>query len=363
MSALFSAWQGLADADLGTLADQAAGVATTDAESGAAGGGGVFGVLVQGTETAITALHDVLAGMGLPGAYGVAIIMFTLFVKGLTFPLTYQQLSSTTKMQSLQPRVKEIQKRLSRDPEAANRAIAELYQAEEVNPLAGCIPTIVQIPVFISLYRALLALAKEDKINESFLWIPSLEGPTFGAAPQETLSWLTKWVDGAPALGWSDTLAYLTIPVILVITQYLSTQLMQPPKDPNKEGDSSQLILKVLPLMIGWFSLNVPAGLGIYWIVNNFVSTGASVFIRNQLQTAPATATPSRSSSSTGAIMDAEVVSSTTAPTKGFGAPVMDEEDEDAGDTEGVADGGMEGESSLPKKKSSSKKKKGRKGR
>ncbi|CAM9891073.1 unnamed protein product [Phaeothamnion confervicola] len=173
---------------------------------------------------------------------------------------------------------------MASNPEAANKAIADLYQQEEINPLAGCLPTIAQIPIFISLYRALLNLAKEDKLAEPFLWLPSLEGPVYQAPPTETLRWLNSGWDGfTPPLGWHDTLCFLTIPIILVISQSISQQLMQPPQQKNQQSDTSQAVLKYLPLLIGWFSLNVPSGLGVYWIINNFLSTSVSVFIRNQI--------------------------------------------------------------------------------
>ena len=165
-----------------------------------------------------------------------------------------------------------------------NQKIAEVYQTNEVNPLAGCIPSLVQIPIFIGLYRAILNLAKEDRLEEPFLWLPNLEGPTYGADPAHGSDWILKnWVDGAPSLGWDDTAAFLTIPVILVISQFLSMQLMQP----KVEGQEQPAILKVLPLMIGWFSLNVPAALGIYWVANNFITTAISMQIRSGINMEP----------------------------------------------------------------------------
>ena len=167
-----------------------------------------------------------------------------------------------------------------------NQKISEVYQTNEVNPLAGCIPSIVQIPIFIGLYRAILNLAKEDKLEESFLWLPNLEGPTYGADPAHGSDWILKnWVDGVPALGWDDTAAFLTIPVVLVISQFVSMQLMQPPK--VEGGPEQPAILKVLPLMIGWFSLNVPAALGIYWVANNFITTAISMQIRSSISMEP----------------------------------------------------------------------------
>ena len=107
-----------------------------------------------------------------------------------------------------------------------NQKISEIYQTNDVNPLAGCVPSILQIPIFIGLYRAVLTLAKDDKLNEPFLWLPNLEGPTYGADPAHGSDWILKWVDGAPTLGWEDSLAFLTIPVILVLSQTLSMNLM-----------------------------------------------------------------------------------------------------------------------------------------
>jgi YidC/Oxa1 family membrane protein insertase len=73
-----------------------------------------------------------------------------------------------------------------------NQKIAEVYQVNEVNPLAGCIPSLVQIPVFIGLYRAVFTLARDDKLNEPFLWLPNLEGPTYGADPTHGSDWILQ---------------------------------------------------------------------------------------------------------------------------------------------------------------------------
>lgn len=71
-----------------------------------------------------------------------------------------------------------------------NQKVAEFYQTNEVNPLAGCAPALIQLPVFIGLYRAVLTLAKADELNEPFLFLPSLEGPTYGADPAQASAWL-----------------------------------------------------------------------------------------------------------------------------------------------------------------------------
>ena len=94
--------------------------------------------------------------------------------------------------QALQPTIKALQAKYQSNPEVMNQKIAEVYQTNEVNPLAGCIPSLVQIPVFIGLYRAVLNLAKENALDEPFLFLPNLEGPTYGADPAHGSDWLFK---------------------------------------------------------------------------------------------------------------------------------------------------------------------------
>jgi len=270
-------------ADAGAAAAEAAGPAKEESP-------GVFGMLVLGVQSALTGIHSVLKAAGVPGAWGLSIMMFTIAVKAVTYPLNYKQMASTMAMQKVQPKLKAIQARYKEDPQKQNEMIAQLYKDEEVNPLAGCIPTLIQLPIFISLYRGLLELAQADKLQESFLWIPSLEGPVgeynpVTNLPVDSLGWLTKnWVDGHPALGWEATVAYLSLPVILVATQSISQKLLQPPASDDPAQQQTQQILKFLPLMIGWFALNVPAGLGVYWVINNGLSTLQQWYIRQQFK-------------------------------------------------------------------------------
>lgn len=201
-----------------SLADAAAVVADAadmapDAAVVADAGNGWFGFLVGPISGLLQVIHSSLVGVGVSGnAWGVSIIALTVLVKALTFPLTKTQLEGTTKMQTMQPAIKEIQAKYQSNPEVMNQKIAEFYQVNEINPLAGCLPSIVQIPVFIGLYRAVLTLAKDDKLNEPFLWLPNLEGPTYGADPAHGSDWILK--------GWyvriCIALSYLVVKAPLV---------------------------------------------------------------------------------------------------------------------------------------------------
>lgn len=253
---------------------------------------GWFGFLTGPIEGLLQLIHSGIVALGASeNAWGVSIIMLTLLIKLVTYPLSKAQLESSTKMQMIQPEIKSVQAKYASNPEVMNQKVAELYQTNDVNPLAGCLPAIVTLPVFISLYRAVSTLATENRLNEPFLWLPNLEGPTYGADPASANQWLTSgWVNGVPPLGWEDTIAFLTIPVLLIITQTLSQQLMQPKNmTPEQEAQQNNIVLKLLPLLVAFFSINVPAALGVYFVVNNIITTAISVQIRTALESNPPT--------------------------------------------------------------------------
>ncbi|KAL4283777.1 hypothetical protein GQ457_16G010600 [Hibiscus cannabinus] len=264
-------------ADAAVAADPAAG--STDAV--AQKNGGWFGFIAEAMEFVLKVLKGGLSAVHVPYAYGFAIILLTVIVKVATFPLTKQQVESTLAMQNLQPKIKAIQQRYAGNQERIQLETSRLYKQAGVNPLAGCFPTLATIPVWIGLYQALSNVANEGLFTEGFFWIPSLGGPTTIAARQSGsgISWLIPFVDGHPPLGWHDTAAYLVLPVLLVVSQYVSMELMKPPQtDPAQKN--TLLVLKFLPLMIGYFSLSVPSGLSIYWFTNNVLSTAQQVWLR-----------------------------------------------------------------------------------
>ena len=112
----------------------------------------------------------------------------------------------------------------------------------QVNPLAGCLPALFQIPVFLALYRSFFNLAAEHRIiSESFLWLPNLEGPVYGARSADWL--LHGWHDYTPQLGWHDTLAFATIPLLLYLAQALSLRVLTPPSDDPAVQKSQVMLL------------------------------------------------------------------------------------------------------------------------
>ena len=238
-----------------------------------------FDNYVSALESLLGVFEKGFEGAGVPYAYGFAIIGLTAFVKLLTFPLQSKQVESTVAMQALQPEIKKLQKKYENDKERLQLETGRLYQRANVNPLAGCLPSLVSIPVFIGLYRALNKAASDGILTDGWFFLPSLGGPV--TAENRGVEWLFPFVDGAPPVGWHDAGAYLILPIVLICTQFLSTSLLQPPQtDPSQA--QSQAILKFLPFMVGYFSLCVPSGLTLYWVTNNVLSTGQTLYLRQK---------------------------------------------------------------------------------
>ncbi|GLU11635.1 hypothetical protein SLE2022_283680 [Rubroshorea leprosula] len=278
----FQAMISKAESLLYTLADAAVAVDSAANDAAPQKNGGWFGFISDSMEFVLKVLKGGLEALHIPYAYGFAIILLTVIVKVVTFPLTKQQVESTLAMQNLQPKIKAIQQRYAGNQERIQLETSRLYRQAGVNPLAGCLPTLATIPVWIGLYQALSNVANEGLLTEGFFWIPSLGGPTTIAARQSGagISWLIPFVDGHPPLGWHDTAAYLVLPVLLVVSQYVSMELMKPPQTDDPAQKNTLLVFKFLPLMIGYFSLSVPSGLSIYWFTNNILSTAQQVWLR-----------------------------------------------------------------------------------
>ena len=150
--------------------------------------------------------------------------------------------------------------------------------------MGGCLPLLVQMPVWIALYRALLNLSTEGLLNEGFFWIPSLAGPVSG---QEfgggfIPPWLLSAFQGTPELGWWPTAMYLVLPILLVVSQMYMQQMMTPPTTDPQQAQMQQM-MKFMPIMFGYFALVVPAGLTLYWFTSNILAMAQQYFTRTQL--------------------------------------------------------------------------------
>jgi YidC/Oxa1 family membrane protein insertase len=174
----------------------------------------------------------------LSGNWGVAIILLTVLIKLVFFPLSAASYKSMAKMKLITPRLTKLREMYANDRQKMNQAMMELYRTEKINPLGGCFPILVQIPVFIALYWVLLA-AIELRHAPFMLWIKDL----------------------------SALDPYYVLPILMTVTMVLQTRMNPVPPDPVQAR-----IMQVMPFVFSIFFFFFPAGLVLYWLVNNILS-------------------------------------------------------------------------------------------
>lgn len=182
------------------------------------------------------------------GSYGIAIIAFTIITRLVLLPLSLQQIRSSKAMQELQPKLQALQKKYAKDKEALSRETMKLYREHGVNPLSGCLPMLIQLPIWIGLYSALINLSQTPEFANPFLWIENLAKAPNMARP---LDWI--------------------LPILTVVSQWVVQKMMTPPtQDPQQQAMSSMMMF--MPIMFGFFAFQVPAGLVLYWVASNLFS-------------------------------------------------------------------------------------------
>ena len=252
---------------------------------------GLWGSFVNFLALVLVSFDTMIGNVGIPYSFGFSIILFTLLVRAATFPLNVQQIKSSKAMQELQPKMKELQEKHKNDREKLAQAQMALYKEHGVNPLGGCLPMLVQMPIWFALYRSLLQLSREGLLNEGFFWIPSLAGPVSDYG-QGLSSWLFPLIDGAPPIGWGPAIAYMILPALLVVSQLYMQQMMTPPSSDPQQA-SMQSVMKFMPLMFGYFSLIVPSGLTLYWFTSNTLAIVQQYFTKTNTVAAPSPQTSS----------------------------------------------------------------------
>ncbi len=201
----------------------------------------------------------------LVGNFGLAILLTTVVVKAALFPLANKSFESMSKMKKLQPEMKKIQERFKEDKARQQEALMKLYKDEKVNPMAGCLPIFIQIPVFFSLYKVQL-IAIEMRHAPFFGWIKDLSAPDpttifnlFGLIPWTPPSWL-------PLLG--------ILPLLMGISMWVQMRLTPQTADPVQ-----QQVFAWMPVVFTFMLARMPAGLVLYWTWNNILSFSQQAFI------------------------------------------------------------------------------------
>jgi YidC/Oxa1 family membrane protein insertase len=212
------------------------------------------------------------------GSYGIAIIVVTIIIRLVLAPLQQFQLVTQRKtmaeQRKLAPEVAELRKKYKKEPQKLNAEMMKLYQEHGINPLGGmigCLPLIVQIPILTALFYVFRDWAPSAHVLAHFLFVSNLN-----TNPSAHLL-----IAGLPI----PSPAYLIFPLLAAITTLIQTRMLQMPLAPNptdQEAQTQQMqrtMLWISPLMIGYFALNVPAGLGLYWFIGNCVSIIQQSFV------------------------------------------------------------------------------------
>ncbi len=209
-----------------------------------------------------------LVEMDVPYSWGFAIILFTIIIKLITFPLTMIQIKGMQAQKNLQPRLQELQQKYSKNRDKLAQEQMKLYRESGVNPLSGCLPMVVQMPVLFGLYSALVALSPLID-STRFFWIPNLGFPKF----TEGLAWLPEKFNAGE---YSLLVAYLILPALLMVSQVYMQRMTTAatPTGSDKQAGMMKQMTTMMTLMFGFFTLQVPAGLTLYWVTSNLLQMG-----------------------------------------------------------------------------------------
>lgn len=243
---------------------------------------------------ALSFLAQLFNDGGIPWAWGWAIIAFTLLVKLITMPLTIRQVRSTKRMQEVQPQLAALQKKYANNKEKLAQEQMALYKAAGVNPLGGCLPQLVQLPVWIGLYQALIQLASTGQMTGGFLWLQNLAFPN----QQVGTRWLwPPTLANADFQGWPITVGYLVLPILTVVTQIITQKLMTPPSTDQSQGAMNSAMM-LMPFMFGFFALTFPSGLALYWVTTNLFTMVQQYLVGGKPTPKPAAAAATSSAAS-----------------------------------------------------------------
>lgn len=188
-------------------------------------------------------------------SYGWAIILLTIIVKMALYPLTVKQVKSMKAMQELSPKMKKIQEKYKDNPQVMQQKIGALYRDAGVNPLAGCLPLLIQMPILMGMYYSLYNFSYPTPESAYFLWMTSMSDPD----------------------------PYYILPVLSALTTFLQQKMTTT----DSNNPQMKMMMFIMPLFIGWISINFPSGLVLYWVTMNVVQIVQQWWMYRGEDTAP----------------------------------------------------------------------------
>ncbi|MBZ9689770.1 membrane protein insertase YidC [Clostridium estertheticum] len=189
-------------------------------------------------------IHTVIPNNNI--SFGLAIILFTVIIRLILLPLSIKQTKSTAKMGAIQPEMKKVQEKYKKDPQKSQQEVMKLYKENGVNPMGGCLPMLVQMPILFALYAVFQNLNMQ---HAGFLWMPDLSLPD----------------------------PYYILPILSTVTTYFSSKLMQPPGGAQSKQTST--MNTAMAIFMGFMSLKFKGALVLYWVINNVIQVIQTVVI------------------------------------------------------------------------------------
>lgn len=260
---------------------------------------GIFEIIAGPLRQAIMFFENLLEPIIGPVAWGWSIIIVTLIIRLLLLPLGLRQMRSmreaSAKTKQLQPEIDALKKKYGKDKKKLQEEQMKLYQQHGITQaqMAGCLPTLLQMPILFAFYYAILGLVvtSDFKDNSPFYFIPSLALPEY----RDGLTWLTSSFS-LEKLTSPEIWPYLVLPAVLAVTQFYMTKLSQSsqPQMGASDNPAAGMMGQMSILMTGmfvFFALQVPAGLSLYWVVGNVLALAQQIYVNRQKDQWETTAT------------------------------------------------------------------------
>jgi len=213
--------------------------------------------------------------------YGIAIILMTILIRVILYPLMQKQMVSMREMQKIQPLMKEVQEKYKNDKERLNKELMALYKEHKVNPMSGCLPLLIQMPILILLFQVLRGF--NEKIYSVYngfpgflsFWLPDL------SLPDQLIKLPGSGIFGIQYLG--------IMPILIGASMFYQQKMTTAPATTGKDGGSAEQTQKMMtimmPLLIAFMSFSLPSGLTLYWLTSTLLGIGQQYLINKKMPT------------------------------------------------------------------------------
>lgn len=198
------------------------------------------------------------------GNYGLAIMILALVISTIMFPLTRKSMRSMKEMQKIQPEVEKIKKEYADNSQKQQKETMELYKRHKINPVGGCLPILLQLPIFLSLYQVLLRSVELKGAN--FLWIKDLSEPDAAFKFPQTIPILGNYIN--------------ILPILMALAMFMQQKISQPKG--TKVSEQQRMMMIIMPVMFAFIFYNLPSGLVLYWFTNTLLTIlGQEVILKS----------------------------------------------------------------------------------